>query len=235
MFGVRAESVLESCLSRVLERPRFEREAWGRAWRVAVARLTRKQSELIDNQSVYRTWNVKTYHSRSRRYCSTQRARVHRGQRHVAEPCSFEAECGERGVRRGDVAARDWLTAHDLHTPNPRPPPSLPPARVTRIPPVLPLFLSRKIRTIPRRAMATRLHVLPDHLAVEERPGRGRCLILKRPAAAGEVLLAESPVCWWVDADRRDQICTRCLGLLPSELDDALCISYSASCRMRYC
>ena len=56
---------------------------------------------------------------------------------------------------------------------------------------------------------------LPDGFLVEEKYGRGRSLVLTRAAVAGEVLLAEAPVCWWVDADRHGTVCARCLAVVP--------------------
>ena len=57
--------------------------------------------------------------------------------------------------------------------------------------------------------------VLPDGLLVEHRAGRGRSLILTRAVGAGETILAEAPVCWWVDAERHEDVCARCLCVIP--------------------
>jgi len=51
-------------------------------------------------------------------------------------------------------------------------------------------------------------------VTVEIIPGRGRGLKTTRSIAAGEVLLAESPVCWWVDPAARDRVCAWCLNPL---------------------
>jgi hypothetical protein len=55
------------------------------------------------------------------------------------------------------------------------------------------------------------IDMVPANVHVEHKPGRGRYLTLKRAAAAGACLLAEAPVCWWVDVDRQDECCARCL------------------------
>ena len=38
--------------------------------------------------------------------------------------------------------------------------------------------------------------------------------MLMRPAAAGETVLAEAPVCWWVDVERQEEVCARCLRVI---------------------
>ena len=52
---------------------------------------------------------------------------------------------------------------------------------------------------------------LPPTVSVEAKPGRGRILTMNQPAAAGDCVLAEAPVCWWVDVDRQNDCCARCL------------------------
>ena len=52
---------------------------------------------------------------------------------------------------------------------------------------------------------------LPPTVSVEAKPGRGRILTMNQPAAAGDCVLAEAPICWWVDVDRQDDCCARCL------------------------
>ena len=56
---------------------------------------------------------------------------------------------------------------------------------------------------------------VPSSVLVEQRPGRGRGLLLAKPAAAGSTILAEAPVAWWVDADRQEEVCARCFKSVP--------------------
>lgn len=46
---------------------------------------------------------------------------------------------------------------------------------------------------------------------VVKKPDRGRCLESNAAVEAGAVVLAESPVCWWVDPECQDYVCAHCL------------------------
>lgn len=48
--------------------------------------------------------------------------------------------------------------------------------------------------------------------AMREERGRGRLLVATEDIPAGQVVLAEAPVCWWVDAKHSDTCCARCVG-----------------------
>ena len=57
---------------------------------------------------------------------------------------------------------------------------------------------------------------LPNGIFVESREGRGRCMVLSRAAMPGEALIGESPVCWYVDVARHEDVCARCLAVMPA-------------------
>ena len=56
---------------------------------------------------------------------------------------------------------------------------------------------------------------VPNNLAVITTPERGRSLVVTKSAEAGETILAEAPVCWWVDAERHEEVCARCFKVMP--------------------
>ena len=59
--------------------------------------------------------------------------------------------------------------------------------------------------------------IIANGLMIAESSKRGRHLVLTRAAEAGETVLAEAPVCWWVDAERHDDVCARCLKVFDGE------------------
>jgi len=59
---------------------------------------------------------------------------------------------------------------------------------------------------------ATSISSASANVHVASTEAQGRYLLAARPIAAGEVLLAEAPAAWWLDARRRGDTCARCLG-----------------------
>ncbi|KAL1529645.1 hypothetical protein AB1Y20_000586 [Prymnesium parvum] len=52
---------------------------------------------------------------------------------------------------------------------------------------------------------------LTENLRITRKPARGRALETTTAMEAGAVVLAESPICWWVDPACQDFVCAHCL------------------------
>eukprot|EP00966_Prymnesium_polylepis_P291703 6737160-Prymnesium_polylepis.1 len=83
-------------------------------------------------------------------------------------------------------------------------------------------FLSAvAIRSNDAEALRSIPSQLTSSVRVVKQPGRGRCLETVASVEAGAIVLAEAPVCWWVDPECRESVCARCMQAFDSASVDA--------------